>query len=415
MVVDGRPLVMDVPPTIINERTLVPMRAIFEALEAKVGWDEDSGWVTATTKDKKRLILPIKSPRAAFDGRTFELDVPALIINNRTMVPLRFVGEMLGAFVEWIPDSRTVQITSSAGGIGGPNGNGNGNGKKGIIINPEPNPLTRAEATAKFLNERGFPVTFTVQDNIAFVIDASVPAEEQAMIRREMLEARRAISKLTKFPEIPIAGFFVTNKAYKIGLQCEFLGELQYDCDRTHFYGNAAKRGIFGPLPYRSPEFWLRHEYTHILQEEIGEATGSMGVGGTMWGGEGGADFLAWLSMKKTFPEFYKEFWAMNWRTLKEGLPPITDRTPEGAYTIGFFAWNYLVGEDVQLFLRFQAGPPRPLWDVWAAENNATWRRWFPEVFNISVEDFYHLFETEARPAILRGERPVWNRVAPKS
>ncbi len=101
----------DVMPVIVDGRTLVPMRGIFEALGAKVGWIDHSKTVTGT-RNNKTVKLRIDDNMAYIDGQETILDVPATIINSRTMVPVRFISEMLGEKVEWDGNTKTVMIDS---------------------------------------------------------------------------------------------------------------------------------------------------------------------------------------------------------------------------------------------------------------------------------------------------------------
>lgn len=89
----------DTQPIIENGRTLVPLRATFEALGADVQWNGDTQTVTAT-KGSTEIKLVIGG-QALKDGQPVNLEVPAKIIDGRTMVPLRFVGEALGCQVGW--------------------------------------------------------------------------------------------------------------------------------------------------------------------------------------------------------------------------------------------------------------------------------------------------------------------------
>ena len=111
LIVDGVQAELDVKPQIIDGRTLVPLRAIFEKLGAKVDWDETTKTATAGRGDLT-IALTAGSGTALVNGRRVALDVPAQIINGRTMVPVRFVSETLGARVYWLPDSRTVRVAS---------------------------------------------------------------------------------------------------------------------------------------------------------------------------------------------------------------------------------------------------------------------------------------------------------------
>ncbi len=109
IIIDDKVLSTDVPPMIIEGRTLVPLRAIFEALGAVVGWDEATQTVTAT-KQGTTIVLTIDQKQATVNGATQELDVPATVINDRTMVPVRFIANSLGSYVEWVDSTQTVII-----------------------------------------------------------------------------------------------------------------------------------------------------------------------------------------------------------------------------------------------------------------------------------------------------------------
>lgn len=107
--VDGHELDFDVPPQIIEGRTLVPLREIFEALGSAVQWDAKTK--TATGQRGSTVVkLPVGSKEALRNGQKIELDVPATIINGRTLVPARFIAESLGAEVAWDGATRTVII-----------------------------------------------------------------------------------------------------------------------------------------------------------------------------------------------------------------------------------------------------------------------------------------------------------------
>lgn len=108
--VDGGKVYFDQLPQIINDRTLVPLRAIFEALGAEVNWDAPTRTVTAT-KGETQISLAIDSNQLYVNGTAKTIDVPATIINDRTMVPVRAISEALSCNVEWKPDTRTVMIT----------------------------------------------------------------------------------------------------------------------------------------------------------------------------------------------------------------------------------------------------------------------------------------------------------------
>lgn len=114
---DGQEIVFDVPPQIIDERTLVPMRAIFEALRADVEWNGELQQIIADTQNKHiEMFIGTDVMNITKSGNTFmdtvKLDVPPQIIGERTLVPVRAVSESLDCKVDWDSVNRTVIITS---------------------------------------------------------------------------------------------------------------------------------------------------------------------------------------------------------------------------------------------------------------------------------------------------------------
>jgi hypothetical protein len=106
---NGQPLATRVAPVVMNGRTLVPMRDIFEALGATVQWNAGTRDVTAK-RGAKTVWLQIGNRVAQVDGNRTPLDQAALLYNGSTMVPLRFVSEALGANVMWNPQRRIASI-----------------------------------------------------------------------------------------------------------------------------------------------------------------------------------------------------------------------------------------------------------------------------------------------------------------
>lgn len=108
--IDGKTLIMDVPPAMVDNRVLVPLRAIFEALGAVVDWDPATQRVVAR-RPGVRIDLTVGSTLAMVNGKPVTLDVAPQIVNGRTLVPVRFVSEALGEKVEWSNAARTVKVT----------------------------------------------------------------------------------------------------------------------------------------------------------------------------------------------------------------------------------------------------------------------------------------------------------------
>ena len=110
--VDGEQLSFDQPPIIQDDRTLVPMRKIFEALDAQVIWDEADQTVMAM-HNEDIIMLQIGEAGLYKNGElVYTMSVPAQIINDRTLVPLRAVAESLGASVAWDGVKYVIDIHS---------------------------------------------------------------------------------------------------------------------------------------------------------------------------------------------------------------------------------------------------------------------------------------------------------------
>ena len=112
VVINGSYTVFDVPPRIVNGRTLVPLRFIFELMGANVEWDEPTQTVTATKGDTV-VKLTIGSKLPTINGQDYPIDQPAVIINNRTLAPMRFVAEAFGGTVEWDEQKGIAYITTT--------------------------------------------------------------------------------------------------------------------------------------------------------------------------------------------------------------------------------------------------------------------------------------------------------------
>lgn len=107
---NGSRLTFDQPPIMQDGRVLVPLRGIFESLGANVLYQPSNRTIKAT-EGSRTVELTLGQRQAFVDGRQMFLDVPANTIGGRTMVPLRFVSEALGADVKWQSATKTVAIT----------------------------------------------------------------------------------------------------------------------------------------------------------------------------------------------------------------------------------------------------------------------------------------------------------------
>lgn len=109
---NGSYMTFDVDPVLENDRTLVPFRAIFEALGCTVDWNDETQTAMGT-RNGKTIKLPVGSTTAKINGTGVTLDQPAILKDDRTLVPLRFVSEALGANVNWSDATQTVTILAS--------------------------------------------------------------------------------------------------------------------------------------------------------------------------------------------------------------------------------------------------------------------------------------------------------------
>lgn len=100
---------LPMPPIIINGTTLVPAREALEPLGAVVDWKKETNEVFVAYNDSI-VILKIGSNTANVNGNIINISIPAKIINNKTMVPVRFIAESFGLDVNWDNESRNINI-----------------------------------------------------------------------------------------------------------------------------------------------------------------------------------------------------------------------------------------------------------------------------------------------------------------
>ena len=132
-------------PVSINGRVFVPLRGVFEKMGAFVEWNPGTQTVTAT-RQNSAVKLQVGSHNAWVDGNSMPMDAPARLMSGRTMVPLRFLSEALGAGVDWLAQTQTVAITTGA-----------------IIENERYNPPTRTEPPIRERPNRNWREV-TIQD-----------------------------------------------------------------------------------------------------------------------------------------------------------------------------------------------------------------------------------------------------------
>jgi hypothetical protein len=100
---------LDAPPRIVDNRTMVPLRFVGEVLGAEVVWDETSRQVTYSTSTRQ-IILTAGQQTVLVDGSPVVMDTAPVLIDGRTMVPVRFIARWLGAVVRWDETAKRVEI-----------------------------------------------------------------------------------------------------------------------------------------------------------------------------------------------------------------------------------------------------------------------------------------------------------------
>ena len=108
---DGEILGFETPPIMENDRTLVPMRFLLEKLGADVGWYGESQMVVAQ-QNNMTVEMTIGNPVATVNGQSVPMDVAPRLVNDKTLIPLRFLSENLGYNVEWNAETNTAVITT---------------------------------------------------------------------------------------------------------------------------------------------------------------------------------------------------------------------------------------------------------------------------------------------------------------
>ncbi len=111
--INNQKIQFDVPPQIINDRTMVPMRTIFETLGYGVEWEQNTKTITSTNGDTT-IKLTIDSNTMYVNGKTITLDSPACVVEDRTLVPVRAISEASGYDVQWDEKNKIVIISTNS-------------------------------------------------------------------------------------------------------------------------------------------------------------------------------------------------------------------------------------------------------------------------------------------------------------
>jgi hypothetical protein len=175
VIINGRQINFEVPPTQIRERTMVPLRGIFEALGAEVRWNSYSRSISAN-RNSTQVELTVGNERASVNGKTVYLDTPPMMVRERVMVPLRFIAEAFGSDVKWYGASQTIEITDS--------------GNQPVAANPAtPSPqavqITEFSHNASEALNLGETLIFFLRGTPGGIAQVTVPGVARAIRMRE--------------------------------------------------------------------------------------------------------------------------------------------------------------------------------------------------------------------------------------
>lgn len=115
--VNGETFTLEVAPFIFDGRTMVPLRFISEALGADIVWDGNTRSITLTLGSDK-IVLTIDKSEAVVNGQIVMMDVPAMIFKGRTMVPIRFVSENFNQEIHFDNATKTITIKGAKSNSG---------------------------------------------------------------------------------------------------------------------------------------------------------------------------------------------------------------------------------------------------------------------------------------------------------
>lgn len=216
VLVDGRPLDFgNSPPQSVNGRLLVPLRAIFESLGAQV--DFNNGIVRAQ-RGPTQLQLTIGSNQAVVNGQARTLDVPAQAIFGRTFVPLRFVGEALGAGVSFNNATQTVLISSP----------GSGNGNNGFPTAPAGGggtgtpPIYNVPGAAQTVTGTLLRLDAGAPGSLSLLVDGQIRNfqinEGALVLRQNSISTQAGAAPVRQVPRATTLGSLVPNETLRLVL-----------------------------------------------------------------------------------------------------------------------------------------------------------------------------------------------------
>lgn len=203
--INGKQLNLDVPPVTYNGTTLVPMRAVFEALGASVFWDGSNNTVTVM-KGETVIQLKINSNTGMVNGIKKPVAIPAMLIDGSTMIPIRFVAENMNCTVNWNGNINTIEIRTS--------NTNNTNNNKSEITPPKTTPQTenKVNNTPSILNNTNQNTTIPLNEKLKDTQQIQATEDKNEEVRNLILNKMREILKEGT------VGYWSDENSYKLEL-----------------------------------------------------------------------------------------------------------------------------------------------------------------------------------------------------
>ena len=110
VILNGEEVVFDQGPILVNEKPMIPLRAVFEKMGASISWDNDTETVMAICRDTI-VMLQIDNEKMFKLDEAIVLETPAMLVNDRTLIPIHAISDVWGSDIEWNRETNEVLIT----------------------------------------------------------------------------------------------------------------------------------------------------------------------------------------------------------------------------------------------------------------------------------------------------------------
>lgn len=113
IVINGKQMEADFSPQMIENRVMIPVKPIFEYFGAQVNWDITTNTITSKKNDIT-IIMIVDKTDYLINGTAYQMDVPPIVIDGTTFIPIRCIAESFGYSVLWNSKTNTVEILQNA-------------------------------------------------------------------------------------------------------------------------------------------------------------------------------------------------------------------------------------------------------------------------------------------------------------